>query len=76
MNMAKQFHETLAVLRRKQVEARVGLRRSSLYQRISEGSFPAPIKLGGRAVGWIEAEITEWLANRVAERGGQREACQ
>jgi len=73
--MAEQFHTALVILRRKQVEARVGLRRSSLYQRISEGSFPAPIKLGGRAVGWIEAEITEWLANRVAERGQQGEGC-
>ena len=66
--MAQQIHQALAVLRRKQVEARVGLRRSSLYQRIAEGTFPAPIKLGGRAVGWIEAEITQWLAHRVAER--------
>ena len=71
--MAEQFQQALAILRRKQVEARVGLRRSSLYQRIAEGTFPAPIKLGGRAVGWIEAEIAEWLANRVAERGTSSE---
>jgi prophage regulatory protein len=71
--MAEQLQQALAVLRRKQVEARVGLRRSSLYQRISEGTFPAPIKLGGRAVGWIESEITEWLASRAAERVSRRE---
>ena len=73
--MAEQLQQAPAVLRRKQVETRVGLRRSSLYQRISEGSFPAPIKLGGRAVGWIESEIVEWLADRVAERGQQGEGC-
>ncbi|HVN85849.1 MAG TPA: AlpA family phage regulatory protein [Candidatus Binatia bacterium] len=28
---------------------------------IAQGSFPKPISLGGRAVGWLEAEIQEWL---------------
>jgi prophage regulatory protein len=73
--MAEQVQEALSILRRKQVEARVGLRRSTLYQRIADGSFPAPVRLGGRAVGWIEAEITEWLTNRVAERGQQGGVC-
>lgn len=54
------------ILRRKQVEARTGLSRSTIYSRISEGSFPRPIELGGgRAVGWIESEINEWLQARI-----------
>jgi prophage regulatory protein len=56
------------ILRRKQVEARVGLRRSTLYSRVAEGSFPPPVRLGKRAVGWVESEISEWLERRVAER--------
>jgi len=72
--MAEQMHQALAILRRKQVEARVGLRRSTLYQRIAEGTFPAPVRLGGaRAVGWVESEISDWLHARVAEsRGGAK----
>jgi prophage regulatory protein len=66
--MADTPQQTPTILRRKQVEARVGLRRSTLYQRISEGSFPAPVGLGARAVGWLESEITDWLNNRIAER--------
>jgi len=64
--MAEQFHNSLTILRRKQVEIRTGLSRSTIYARISEGAFPRPIDLGGgRAVGWIEAEIEEWLQNRI-----------
>lgn len=50
------------ILRRKQVEARTGLSRSTIYARIAEGTFPSPIDLGGcRAVGWIESEINAWV---------------
>lgn len=66
--MAEQLKNALTILRRKQVEARTGLSRSTIYQRISLGEFPAPVSLGARAVGWIESEITDWLANRIAER--------
>jgi prophage regulatory protein len=60
--MTKQLQQVLTILRRKQVEARTGLSRSTIYARISEGTFPKPIDLGGgRAVGWIEAEIDDWL---------------
>ena len=55
----------LTILRRKQVEARTGLSRSTIYLRVAEGSFPAPVSLGGRAVGWIEAEVNDWLAKRI-----------
>lgn len=53
------------ILRLPAVKARTGLSRSTIYLRISEGSFPKPVSLGGRAVGWIEAEITEWLNQQI-----------
>lgn len=60
--MAAQIKNALTILRRRQVEKRVGLTRSPLYARIKDGTFPKPIRLGnGRAVGWIEAEIDAWL---------------
>jgi prophage regulatory protein len=55
-------------LRRHDVEARTGLSRSSIYDRIAAGEFPKPVPLGGRSVGWLEAEITEWQKARIAER--------
>lgn len=58
----------LSILRRREVEARTGLSRSSIYLRIAAGdTFPSPIKLGGgRAVGWIEEEIETWLRQQIA----------
>jgi prophage regulatory protein len=53
--------QILSILRRKQVEIRTGLSRSTIYARIAAGTFPKPIDLGSRAVGWIEAEIDAWL---------------
>jgi len=56
---------TTAILRLPTVQARTGLSRSTIYLRISEGSFPKPISLGGRAVGWIEAEVNGWLNQQI-----------
>ena len=54
-----------AILRLPDVKARTGLSRSTIYLRISEGSFPKPVSLGGRAVGWIESEVNDWLEKQV-----------
>ena len=53
------------ILRLPAVKARTGLARSTIYLRISEGSFPKPIRLGARAVGWLESEIEAWLSERI-----------
>jgi prophage regulatory protein len=49
------------ILRLPAVMARVGLSRSTIYLRIVQGTFPQPVRLGARAVGWISTEIDEWL---------------
>jgi prophage regulatory protein len=53
------------IIRRKAVEARTGLSRSTLYLRVAQGKFPAPVNLGARAVGWIEHEVNAWIAGRI-----------
>ena len=55
-------------LRRPEVMARTGLSRSTIQVRLAEGRFPRPVLLGGRAVGWIESEVDEWIRERIAER--------
>ncbi|TVO75893.1 helix-turn-helix transcriptional regulator [Sedimenticola selenatireducens] len=54
-----------SILRIEAVKARIGLSRSTLYLRISKGTFPKPVHLGGRAVGWIEAEVNDWLSQQI-----------
>lgn len=53
------------ILRLPAVKARTGLSRSTIYLRIADGSFPKPVSLGGRAVGWIEAEVNDWLKQQI-----------
>jgi len=57
------------ILRLPKVLEMVGIGKTALYQRINNGTFPAPIKIGGgRACGWIEAEIIQWLAEQMQNR--------
>ncbi len=65
--MAK-TNQTLSIhtiLRRREVERRTSLSRSSIYALIANGSFPEPIKLSKHAVGWVETEINSWLDGRI-----------
>ena len=55
-----------AILRRKQVQARSGYGRSTIYLRIAQGLWPKPVHLGGRMVGWPEHEVTAVIAARIA----------
>jgi prophage regulatory protein len=63
--MSNQNQQGLYILRRKQVEARTGLARSTIYQHIKAGTFPRPIPLGARAVGWLETDVSKWIAERI-----------
>ena len=53
------------ILRLPAVKATTGLSRSTIYLLVAEGSFPKPVGLGRRAVGWLEAEIQDWLQRRI-----------
>jgi len=64
--MTDQHREPYSILRRKQVQNRTGLSRSTIYERVKAGTFPRPISLGPRTVGWLEAEIDHWLSERIA----------
>ncbi len=56
------------ILRLRQTLERTGLSRSTLYEKISAGTFPAPVNLGVRSVGWLESEVDEWIAACVKNR--------
>jgi prophage regulatory protein len=56
------------ILRKRRVAEVTGLPVPTIYRLMSLGNFPEPVSLSERTVGWIEAEIQEWLQARVAER--------
>ena len=58
------------LLRLPQVKATTGLSKSSIYARISEGTFPKQIPLGPRLVVWFEADIQNWITEQVSAARG------
>jgi prophage regulatory protein len=61
------------ILRLPEVEAATGKKRSAIYDGMADGTFPRPVPLGERAVGWIESEILAWQEARIAERDKRAE---
>jgi prophage regulatory protein len=52
------------ILRLPDVIDRVGFSRSTIYDFVSKGRFPAPVRIGIRAVGWLESEIEAWVQTK------------
>lgn len=85
--MTEQLKTALTILRRRQLEERIGLKKSSIHSRLDPNSkyfdpdFPKPIKLSSGsksgAVGWKDFEVTAWISSRpeasrgIAVTGGQ-----
>ena len=49
------------ILRLPAVKARTGLSRSTIYLRLSQGTFPKKVSLGPRCIGFVESEIDDWI---------------
>jgi len=54
-----------------EVEVTVCLKKTAIYKRISEGSFPKQISRGGNRVCWLESDIQNWVNERVQEARDQ-----
>ncbi|EAV1201080.1 AlpA family transcriptional regulator [Salmonella enterica subsp. enterica serovar Denver] len=50
-----------SLIRLPEVLKRTGFGRAWIYRLISEGRFPAPVKIGVRAVAFVESEVDEWI---------------
>ena len=53
--------DTESIIRLKTVLARTGLSRSTLYRKISEGTFPRQTKISVRSAGWHETDVGRWI---------------
>ena len=74
--MAEKIPNAPVIIRRKQVEARTGLSRSTIYAKLRRNpnrpsdydpTFPKPVSVGAKAVGWIESELDAWLTAQIAK---------
>ena len=72
--MAEEIKNALTILRLKQLERKIGLKRSSIYEKSNpksnrfDPSFPVMVQLGERAVGWYESDVDEWLQSLQKKR--------
>lgn len=61
------------LLRLPEVIRRVGYSRPSIYRKIENNEFPAPVKLGNRAIAWTEDSIDAWIDSRTSSRPTHQE---
>jgi prophage regulatory protein len=54
------------ILRLPEVKAKTGFGRSTIYSLMASGEFPRSIRIGARAVGWLESDIDQWIETRRA----------
>lgn len=54
----------MRIIRLKEVIDSTGLARSTIYKYIGEGTFPKPVSLGDRCVGWVDSEVHDWILAR------------
>lgn len=60
----------LKLLTIRDVLAKTGMSRPTLYQRVKAGTFPRPRTLGPRSQRWVSSEIDEWILNQPYVSGG------
>ncbi|GLO43962.1 helix-turn-helix transcriptional regulator [Pseudomonas putida] len=58
----------MRIIRMKEVVDLTGLARSTIYKYIAEGTFPKPVSLGDRCVGWVHSELHDWILAKIEER--------
>lgn len=60
-----------SLIRMPEVMRRTGYGKAWIYRLVSEGRFPLPIKIGARAIAFVEGEVDEWINQRIAKSRGE-----
>ena len=53
---------------------KTGFSRATVYRRVADGSFPAPVDLGRSMSAWVEDEVDAWIEARISDRDSARGA--
>ena len=54
------------LIRFPKVQSKTGYSKAWIYRLMSQGKFPASVKIGIRAIAFIESEVDDWVAQRIA----------
>lgn len=57
-----------SLIRLPEVQRRTGYSKASIYRLISQNRFPSAVKIGSRAIAFVESEVDEWISQRIEER--------
>jgi prophage regulatory protein len=68
MEHVNEVDEKLMFYSKAQVSQKLGMAPSTIYRLVKDGDFPAPVSISKRRVGWVPAEIDEWLTRKIKER--------
>jgi len=66
-NNSAHVQQQTTLIRRREVERLTALSRSRIYHLMKQGDFPKPVQLGTMSVAWLETEVREWIAHRIAD---------
>ncbi|WAH53776.1 AlpA family transcriptional regulator [Pseudescherichia vulneris] len=56
-----------SLIRLPEVQRRTGYSKAWIYRLMSQKRFPSAIKIGSRAIAFVESEVDEWINQRIAE---------
>jgi prophage regulatory protein len=56
------------LIRLPEVQRRTGYSKAWIYRLISQNRFPLAVKIGSRAIAFVESEVDEWISQRIEER--------
>lgn len=59
------------LIRLPEASRRTGYGKAWIYKLIAQNRFPQPIKIGSRAIAFVESEIDEWVNKRISESRGE-----
>ncbi|EKC7833190.1 MULTISPECIES: helix-turn-helix transcriptional regulator [Klebsiella pneumoniae complex] len=60
-----------SLIRLPEVQRRTGYSKAWIYRLMAEQRFPSSIKIGSRAIAFIESEIDEWISERIESSRNQ-----
>jgi len=65
-DQTENFPVSIQIIRHAKVCEKLQISSAKLFDMIAQGQFPKPFQLipGGRAVGWIEADVDSWVIAR------------
>ena len=67
-------HQDISIVRHKDVKQKLKISSAKLFDMVAKGLFPKPFPIvpGGRAVGWLETYVNQWIENQKNTSSGGR----